>query len=289
MRTTICAITFFALSLVAFLATPGLFKIVNPEYLLALREYRSPLGKLVSDANDAESKIADLQSRISERTIKLKALGDSSLAKQASMRLANASPEEISTVGIDFGSRSNEIGNEIAQLTAELTALKEKKANIETNENELRKKLDAAAADSVNIYVVARALALGAIGALMSIFAKHLAAPTARPMFEDGAAMGRMWASMAMGAIVSVVVIGLFFTGFISIFANATQNAGATDFWKVTILCLLAGAFSDRLFQAAAGKMDTYLHTSELRSGARATGPSRKRTQRTPSAEAPRT
>ncbi len=73
-----------------------------------------------------------------------------------------------------------------------------------------------------------------------------------------------MWISMAMGAVVSVVVIGLFFTGFISIFANAAQNTGEADFWKVTILCLLAGAFSDRLFEAAAGRMDTYLQAKAV-------------------------
>ena len=75
--------------------------------------------------------------------------------------------------------------------------------------------------------------------------------------------MGRMWASMAMGGIVSVVVIGLFFTGFISIFANAPQTSSETDFWKVTILCLIAGAFSDRLFQAAAGRVESYLQADQ--------------------------
>jgi hypothetical protein len=85
----------------------------------------------------------------------------------------------------------------------------------------------------------------------MSIFAKYLSNPKPQPLFDDKASVGRMWASIAMGGIVSVVVIGLFFTGFISIFANASHNTGETDFWKVTILCLLAGAFSDRLFQAA--------------------------------------
>jgi hypothetical protein len=64
---------------------------------------------------------------------------------------------------------------------------------------------------------------------------------------------------MAMGGVVAVIVLGLFFTGFISIFSHAEPVSGNPDFWKVSILCLLAGAFSDRLFQTAALRMDQYL------------------------------
>jgi hypothetical protein len=126
----------------------------------------------------------------------------------------------------------------------------------------LKKKLDASASESVNIYIVTRALALGAIGAMISIFAKFLVLGSPHFLFEDRMIMSRMWASMVMGGTVAVVVIGLFLTGFISIFSNAAQNTGPTDYWKVTILCLFAGAFSDRLFQAAAGRMDNYLRTA---------------------------
>jgi hypothetical protein len=263
MRTIICVATFVVLLLIGFLATPGLFKIVNPEYLLALREYSRPLAKLTQDASDVEPQIATLRSKISIIAKGLRDLGDASVAKQAAMKIANATPSEIAEVGIDFGKQSNALSNEGTLLAGELKILEERKANIEASRAELKKKLDASAADSVNIYLVARALALGAIGALMSIFAKYLSNPNPQPLFDDRASVGRMWASIAMGGIVSVVVIGLFFTGFISIFANATQNSGETDFWKVTILCLLAGAFSDRLFQAAAGKMELYLGTGE--------------------------
>jgi hypothetical protein len=271
MRTTVCAVTFIVLLLVGFLATPGIFKIVNPEYLLALREYSAPLTKLTQDASDTDSKIAELQSKISDSERTLKDLGSAAIAKQAAMRIANASPSDIAAVTVELGSKANGIAHEKDQLTGELKMLADKRAGIEANRSELRKKLDASATDSTNIYLVARALALGAIGALMSIFAKYLSTPTAGPLFDDSASIGRMWASIAMGGIVSVVVIGLFFTGFISIFANSAQTTGQTDFWKVTILCLLAGAFSDRLFQAAANRMEAYLRGGE--SGPRAVAP----------------
>jgi hypothetical protein len=263
MRTVICVVTFIALLLTGFLATPGIFKVVNPEYLLALREYGPQLTKLAQDAANTDLKTTELRSNISKQERSMKDLTAALTARQASMRLANAPADEIATVTIEAGSKLNGLSNELDQFNIEMAGLKETKASIASTQAELKKKLDATAADSANIYVVARALALGAIGALMSIFAKYLAGPTGRPLFEDSASLGRMWASIAMGGIVSVVVVGLFFTGFISIFANSAQATGETDFWKVTILCLFAGAFSDRLFQAASGRMDSYLRTSE--------------------------
>jgi prefoldin subunit 5 len=268
MRTVICVVTFIVLLLAGFLATPGVFKVVNPEYLLALREYGQQLTKLAQDATNTDLKMTELRSNISKLERSMKDSSAALAAKQASMKLANASADEIATVTIEAASKLNGLGSEIEQLNTEMAAFKETKAGITSTQAELKKKLDTAAADSANIYVVARALALGAIGALMSIFAKYLAGPAGRPLFEDSTSLGRMWASIAMGGIVSVVVVGLFFTGFISIFANSAQTTGETDFWKVTILCLLAGAFSDRLFQAASGRMDSYLRTG----GAEKTG-----------------
>jgi hypothetical protein len=257
------------LLLVGFLATPGLFKIVNPEYLLALREYGRPLAKLTLEVGETETRIADWQSKVFKLEKNIKDLTIESTVQQASLANSNAAPADTVSLAIAYGAKIQGLKSELDQSIAERNALEEKRTSIDASRVEIRKKIDATATDNVNIYLVARALALGAIGALMSIFAKHLSVPSGRPLFDDAASMGRMWASIAMGGIVSVVVIGLFFTGFISIFSNAAQNTGQTDFWKVTILCLLAGAFSDRLFQAAAGRMEMYLRTGESRSKAK--------------------
>lgn len=263
MRTAVCVVTFIVLLLMGFLATPGIFKVINPEYLLALREYGQQLTRLSQEASDTDIKLAELRSIISKKERSAKEIVAVATAKQANMKIANAPADEIAAAAIETTTKLSGLTGELDQLNAELVELKDRKASILSSQAELRKKLDAAAADSTNIYVVARALSLGAVGALMSIFAKYLAGPAARGLFEDSASIGRMWASIAMGGIVSVVVVGLFFTGFISIFANAAPTNGETDFWKVTILCLLAGAFSDRLFQAASGRMDAYLQTGE--------------------------
>src|SRR5665213_223862 len=201
MRTLVCVVTFVILLLIGFLATPGLFKIVNPEYLLALREYGRPLAKLTQDASDIESQIADLQSKTSALERSLKDLSNATMAKQAAMKIANADASEMAALAIDAGSKANGIGNDRDEMAGEIKTLAERKANIEASRADLRKKLDASAADSINIYLVARALALGAIGALMSIFAKYLSTPTTRVLFDDNTSLGRMWASIAMGGI----------------------------------------------------------------------------------------
>ncbi|WP_256805550.1 hypothetical protein [Bradyrhizobium sp. Bra64] len=259
MRAAICAVTFVILGLVGFVATPNLFKVVNPEYLLALHQYGRPLAALSEDASNTDIKLAELRTKISKQERSMKELSATLTAKQANMKIAGALAEDIAKVGIEAATRMVELSSELDQLNGEYGDLKDKKAFVVSNQLDIRKKLETAAADTSNIYVVARALSLGAIGALMSIIAKFLASPTKRGLLEDSNFIGRMWASMAFGGVASVVVIGLFFTGFISIFANSTQGGGETDFWKVTILCLLAGAFSDRLFQAASGRMDAYL------------------------------
>ena len=259
MRSAILAATFVILLLLGFVATPGIFKVVNPEYLLALREYSRPLAQLAQDANDLDARISTLQTRVAALTAEKSDLIAESTSKQANLAAANAPKSDMIGIAGDYVVKIGHVTGELDQATGQLKLLQEKRASIDGSRSELRKKLETSTTDSTNIYTVTRALALGAIGAMMSIFAKHLAARTTQSLFDDIGAMGRMWISMAMGAIVSVVVIGLFFTGFISIFANAAQNPGDADFWKVTILCLLAGAFSDRLFEAAAARMESYI------------------------------
>jgi hypothetical protein len=71
---------------------------------------------------------------------------------------------------------------------------------------------------------VTRALALGAIGALMSLFANSLAEPQHRSSINLQV-MSRIWIAMSMGAIVAVVVtLGLFHTRQISIFTHTTEE-----------------------------------------------------------------
>ena len=106
---------------------------------------------------------------------------------------------------------------------------------------------------STNQYLAMRAVTLGALGAFAAALASflHGAAPGARLQH------GRIMLSMALGSIVALVVFALFTTRELSVFAND----GATpeeipDYWRVVILCLISGAFADRLFAAARERVD---------------------------------
>jgi hypothetical protein len=233
MREFVFAVSFIVLLLIGFLATPGVFKVINPEYLLARHEYSVPLEKTVSDIREAGNKIFELTLEILTLTT------DAVTAEDTNVKALKSA--------------------QATRLTGVRHMWEQRKQDLENTEADLKRKIEASAAESANLYLVTRALALGAIGALISIFASLLSISKARVVFDDKGALAKVWASMAIGAIVGVVMVGLFFTGFITIFAQTQQATGNPDFWKVTILCLLAGAFSDRLFLAASGKMERYL------------------------------
>ena len=62
---------------------------------------------------------------------------------------------------------------------------------------------------------------------------------------------------MVFGGIVALVVFALFTTGELSVFANVGPTPDEMpDYWRVVILCLIAGAFADRLFVAARERID---------------------------------
>ena len=106
---------------------------------------------------------------------------------------------------------------------------------------------------STNQYLATRAIALGALGAFAAALAISLqgVAPQARLRF------GRTMFSMAFGGIVALVVFALFTIRELSVFANHTAAPDETpDYWRVVILCLIAGAFADRLFAAARERVE---------------------------------
>ena len=63
--------------------------------------------------------------------------------------------------------------------------------------------------------------------------------------------------SMVFGGIVALVVFALFTTREISVFSNEGGTPDEIpDYWRVVILCLIAGAFADRVFAAARERVD---------------------------------
>ena len=106
---------------------------------------------------------------------------------------------------------------------------------------------------STNQYLAMRAGALGALGAFAATLAAFLHGAASDARLQHG----RVMLSMAFGSIVALVVFALFTTRELSVFASdgATPDE-MPDYWRVVILCLIAGAFADRLFAAAREHVD---------------------------------
>ena len=99
-----------------------------------------------------------------------------------------------------------------------------------------------------NQYLAMRAVSLGALGAFAAALASLLhGAKTAARLHPV-----RTMLSMLFGGIVSLVLFALFNTRELSVFADvATAPDEHPDYWRTVIVCLVAGAFADRLFVAA--------------------------------------
>jgi len=116
-------------------------------------------------------------------------------------------------------------------------------------------------ADTKNMYLAIRGFCLGAIGAFAAALAAFLKARSAHETdrrsviakFNAGPAL----ASMLLGGLVALVVLGLFSTRQISIFDVEFDPTGlAPDYWRMVLLCMGAGAFADRLFAMAGDRVD---------------------------------
>lgn len=106
---------------------------------------------------------------------------------------------------------------------------------------------------STNQYLAMRAIVLGALGAFAAALAAFLRRESRGARLEQG----RTMLSMLFGGIISLVVFALFTTREISVFGydGAAPNE-MPEYWRVVILCLVSGAFADRLFAAARERVE---------------------------------
>lgn len=263
MRGAVCSIVFLTLLLTGFLVTPSLFKIVNTEYQIAISENREPLQILAKEAFQIEDQIR----RTDEEIAKIERMLSSLVSLKADLSDDKVRPLPSQTMDLDRSRNEtlSRVDRDILKATSELDSTRQLKKSQENQlkglsdkQTDIKKIIERAAAESTNVYLVTRALALGAIGAILSLFATFGLPRETGKLFDDYF-LRRVWMSMAIGSVVSVVALGLLHTRQISVFTQADAPQGIPDFWRVTILCLLAGAFSDRLFQAAAGRVEQYL------------------------------
>jgi hypothetical protein len=161
------------------------------------------------------------------------------------------------------------VESELVQLVSRRKEIEEKHQLLQVAFETLQKEekperdryLKAVEEDTDHIYLILRAISLGGIGAFISFMAQ-ISALKAQP----GSVPPRyfiIFAAIAVGAVVAIAVIGIFHTKQLSLFAVAAdlqQSDRIPDFWRVTIVGLMAGAFADRIFAAATSRVDRYLH-----------------------------
>lgn len=118
----------------------------------------------------------------------------------------------------------------------------------------------------INLYLIIRALALGAIGAMLTMITHSSTLPTSHQdsLFQSENFLSKLIRDSVIGSIISVIVFALFYTKQITIFnPNDSQQTTTPDYWRITLLCIVAGAFSEKIYNAVSSKIDNYIPKEE--------------------------
>ncbi|MEP1384814.1 MAG: hypothetical protein ABJK64_13600 [Paraglaciecola sp.] len=114
-----------------------------------------------------------------------------------------------------------------------------------------------------NIFYVIRALSLGALGAMLTLITRPVTNSASPSRYESIFTNQFYWqlliSSVLSGALISVVVFSMFYSNQLSIFINEnTPSSTAPSFWRITLVCLVSGAFAEKIYQAISGKVTSY-------------------------------
>ena len=257
--------------------------LINEEYSVLLKN----LGELQALYNGkGELKAAfmeryseeELASYLSETESRTRALYEKTDGAKARLLLSRfGSPSIISSGSLISELEPNEktiILKRLAELDRGLTQIGDDKKTLDViyagkvDELNVAKAKLATLKESKyteNIFYAMRALSLGGLGALITLLASYMLKPP-----ENGNSVGfinssNYWSLLLshtmMGAVVSSVIFGLFYTRQLTIFQpdmTASENV-APEFWRITMLCIIAGAFAEKLYSAASNRVDKYV------------------------------
>jgi hypothetical protein len=242
-------IIFIVLIVGGFLLTPGVLIAINFDYQMYF-------AQTVSKNLELSKEKVHLFREISELTDAVTAMA------------AKAANAKDASTAADFST-------EAATISAKISRLKNESNSIQTEIDEIERQLSKRQAQTENLLLVIPALCLGALGSVVFTFTKFVASPKGTRLFEL-VEFNKMIASMVIGAMVSVVVFGLFYTKQISIFSPLETTSSIPDPWRTTIVCLVAGAFADRIFDAASNRLNSYLKSETSRRAAQSASSSRR-------------
>ena len=144
--------------------------------------------------------------------------------------------------------RYQDVAGRIGSAEKDFNAIEEQISSLKEELAIVVERLDDIMRHVNNQHLAMRAVALGALGAFAAALAAFL------PEANSGARLqeGHVLLSMVFSGIVALVVLALFATREISVFATAGESSDEIpEHWRVVIVCVIAGAFADRLFSAA--------------------------------------
>lgn len=219
----------------AFFVNPGMLAWFSHDYAKLAEAYAPERIKLVNKRIEFDSELQDRRRDLADITQKL-ALTRSKLGSGKDAEL-QADLDQL----LDLKTSTE---NQIAEQQKSIAAAAQDIADIDQVIQRVQNQAD-------DLYLVVRGVALGALGALAHTLVAFMSRRRPR-LFRDGRAE-RAGAAMLVGAIVSVVLFAGFHTRQISIFDVPPDSlAQKPDFWRVSVLGLVAGAAASWVYHSIA-------------------------------------
>lgn len=151
-------------------------------------------------------------------------------------------------------------------LPERIEDLSSSSASLEQTVKRVEKKLQSGTYTEVvkNWVLVMRALCLGALGALAAFIVRPPGKAVAHNILNDSDYWYIVVSQLLVGAITAVAGFALMYTDFLSIFKFDTNGQVETvpDYWKITLLCTVLGAFSHHIYGAVRIRIDRLIRQS---------------------------
>ncbi len=219
----------------AFFVNPGMLAWFSHDYAKLAEAYAPERIKLVNKRIEFDSELQDRRRDLADITQKL------ALTRS---KLGNGKDAELQADLDQLLDLKTSTENQIAEQQKSIAAASQDIADIDQVIQRVQNQAE-------NLYLVVRGVALGALGALAHTLVAFMS--RRRPqLFRDGRAE-RAAAAMLVGAVVSVVLFAGFHTRQISIFDVPPDSiAQKPDFWRVSVLGLVAGAAASWVYHSIA-------------------------------------
>jgi Skp family chaperone for outer membrane proteins/outer membrane biosynthesis protein TonB len=230
----------------AFFVNPGMLTWFSHDYAKLAEAYAPERIKLVNKRIEFDSELQDRRRDLADITQKL-ALTRGKLGSGKDAEL-QADLDQL----LDLKTSTE---NQIAEQQKSIAAASQDIADIDQVIQRVQNQAD-------DLYLVVRGVALGALGALAHTLVAFMSRRRPQQPLFDGRAE-RAGAAMLVGAIVSVILFAGFHTRQISIFEVPPDSlAQKPDFWRVSVLGLVAGAAASWVYHSIAASRRLALQTA---------------------------